>query len=88
MGSAIYSMDSRQEECFITTRGVCECKASILQAYFERTHCTGYQCILPLKPVSVRAKKNQYLEYVIVTYNLDDCAKHVLRWAAYHASKH
>ena len=78
MGSAIYSRDSRHEEGFITTRGVCECKASILQAYFERTHCTGNQGILPLKPVSVRTKLNQYLEYVIVAYNLDDCVIHVV----------
>ena len=33
MVSAIYSRNSRHEECSITTRGVSECKASILQAY-------------------------------------------------------
>ena len=48
MGSAIYSRDSRHENCFITTRGLCECKASILQAYFLRTHWAGNQCILPV----------------------------------------
>ena len=79
MGSAIYSRDSRHEECSITTRGMCECKASILQAYFLRTHCTGNQAILPLKPVSVRTRQFQNLEYVIVTYNLDDCVIHVVR---------
>ena len=88
MGSAFYSRASHHEECSITTRGMCKCKASILQAYFLRTHCTGNQGIIHLKPVSVRTKKNQYLEYVIVTYNLDDCVIHVVRWAAYHALKH
>ena len=36
------------------------------------------------------ARNFQYLEYVIVTChcNLDDCVIHVVRWAAYHASKH
>ena len=34
MGNAFNSRDSRHEECSITTRGVCECKARILQAYF------------------------------------------------------
>ena len=88
MGSAIYSRDSRHEECSITTIGVCECKASILQAYFKKNHCTGNQGILPLKSVYVRTRKVQYLEYVVVTYNLDDCVIHVVKLAAYHASKH
>ena len=35
MGSAINSKDYRHDESFTTTRGVCECKASILQAYFK-----------------------------------------------------
>ena len=69
MGSAIYSRDSHHEDCSTTTRGVCECKA----AYFKHTFKEPTQGILPLKPVSVRARKFQYLEYVIVTYNLDDC---------------
>ena len=63
MGSAIYSRDSRvknvpspQEEC-----------VNVEPAYFLRTHCTGNEGILPLKPVSVRTRKFQYLEYVIVT---------------------
>ena len=44
--------------------------------------------IIPLKPVSVRTRKCQNLDYVIVTYNLDDWVIHVVRWAAYHALKH
>ena len=79
MGSVIYSRDSCLEECSITTREMCECKASILQVYFLRTLCTGNQGILPLKPVSVRTRKFQYIEYVLVTYNLDDCVIHVVR---------
>ena len=66
-----------QEEC-----------VNVKPAYFQRTHCTGTQSILPLKPVSVRTRKLQYLEYVISTLNLDNCVINVLRWAAYHASKH
>ena len=79
MGSDIYSRDSRHEECSITTRGMCECRASILQAFFSRTHCTGNQGILPLNSVSVRTRKFQYLEFVTVAYNLEDCVIHVVR---------
>ena len=67
------NVPSPQEEC------TCECRASLLQAYFSRTHCTGNQGILPLNPVSVRTRKFQYLKYVIVAYNLDDCVINVVR---------
>ena len=59
-----------QEEC-----------VNVKTAYFkytfkEPTALTGNQGFLPLKPVSFRTRKFQYIEYVIVTYNLNDYVIH------------
>ena len=46
MGSAFYSRDSPAIKNVSSPQEDCECKASILQAYLLRTHCTAYQGIL------------------------------------------
>ena len=70
------NVPSPQEEC-----------VNVKPAYFKHTFKESTALIIKVfSPVSVRTRKFQYLENVmIVTYNLDEYVIHVVRWAAYHA---